>query len=185
MFLEALEKGMTYRRRDDAFFDSGAGCVQGVVDAVLALFHFDFGCTADLDDGNTAGQLGQTFLQFLAVVVGRGVLDLLADLGTRASMSFFLPAPSTMVVLSLVIVTRLAVPSMSMRDVFQLDAEVFGDDLAAGQDAMSCSMALRRSPKPGALTAATLRPPRSLLTTRVARASPSTSSAMISSGLPD
>ena len=49
---------------------------------------------------------------------------------------------------------------------------------------MSSSIALRRSPKPGALTAATLRPPRSLLTTSVASASPSTSSAMISSGLP-
>jgi hypothetical protein len=43
-------------------------------------------------------------------------------------------------------------------------------------------MALRRSPKPGALTAATLRTPRSLLTTRVARASPSMSSAMMSRG---
>ena len=50
--------------------------------------------------------------------------------------------------------------------------------------AMSSSMALRRSPKPGAFTAATFRPPRSLLTTSVASASPSTSSAMISSGLP-
>ncbi len=49
---------------------------------------------------------------------------------------------------------------------------------------MSSSIALRRSPKPGAFTAATLRPPRSLLTTSVASASPSTSSAMISSGLP-
>ncbi len=48
---------------------------------------------------------------------------------------------------------------------------------------MSSSMALRRSPKPGALTAATLRVPRILLTTRVARASPSTSSAMMRSGL--
>ena len=36
--------------------------------------------------------------------------------------------------------------------------------------AISCSMALRRSPKPGALTAATFRPPRSLLTTSVASA---------------
>jgi hypothetical protein len=43
-------------------------------------------------------------------------------------------------------------------------------------------MALRRSPKPGALTAAIFRPPRSLLTTSVASASPSTSSAMMSSG---
>ena len=49
---------------------------------------------------------------------------------------------------------------------------------------MSSSMALRRSPKPGAFTAATFRPPRSLLTTSVASASPSTSSAMITKGLP-
>ena len=42
---------------------------------------------------------------------------------------------------------------------------------------MSSSMALRRSPKPGALTAKTFMMPRSLLTTRVASASPSTSSA--------
>ena len=47
---------------------------------------------------------------------------------------------------------------------------------------MSRSISLRRSPKPGALTARTLRVPRSLLTTSVASASPSTSSAMITSG---
>ena len=50
--------------------------------------------------------------------------------------------------------------------------------------AMSWSMALRRSPKPGAFTAVELKVPRILFTTSVARASPSTSSAMISSGLP-
>jgi chaperonin GroEL len=41
--------------------------------------------------------------------------------------------------------------------------------LPAVSTAISSSIALRRSPKPGALTAATLRPPRSLLTTSVAR----------------
>jgi hypothetical protein len=50
--------------------------------------------------------------------------------------------------------------------------------------AMSFSISLRRSPKPGALTAATCSVPRSLLTTSVASASPSTSSAMSSSGRP-
>ncbi len=50
---------------------------------------------------------------------------------------------------------------------------------------MSPSMALRRSPKPGALTATDLNRPRILFTTRVARASPSTSSAMMTSDLPD
>ena len=49
--------------------------------------------------------------------------------------------------------------------------------------AMSSSIALRRSPKPGAFTAATFRPPRSLFTTRVASASPSTSSATMTRGL--
>src|SRR5882757_278280 len=49
--------------------------------------------------------------------------------------------------------------------------------------AMSSSMALRRSPKPGAFTAAHCSVPRSLLTTSVAKASPSTSSAIISNGL--
>ena len=50
--------------------------------------------------------------------------------------------------------------------------------------AMSSSMRLRRSPKPGALTATAWNVPRSLLTTIVASDSPSTSSATISSGLP-
>ena len=49
---------------------------------------------------------------------------------------------------------------------------------------MSSIMALRRSPYPGALTAQTLNVPRSRLMTRVASASPSTSSAMINRGLP-
>ena len=44
---------------------------------------------------------------------------------------------------------------------------------------MSSSMRLLRSPKPGALTAMPVKVPRSLLTIRVAVASPSTSSAMI------
>ncbi len=50
--------------------------------------------------------------------------------------------------------------------------------------AMSLSISLRRSPKPGAFTAQTCKVPRSLLTTSVASASPSTSSAMMISGRP-
>ncbi len=49
---------------------------------------------------------------------------------------------------------------------------------------MSCSIALRRSPKPGALTAMDLKMPRIRFTTSVASASDSTSSATMSSGLP-
>ena len=46
---------------------------------------------------------------------------------------------------------------------------------------MSSRIALRRSPKAGALTATALKVPRILLTTRVDNASPSMSSAMITS----
>mmetsp|Transcript_22963 Transcript_22963/g.54886 ORF Transcript_22963/g.54886 Transcript_22963/m.54886 type:complete len:346 (-) Transcript_22963:16-1053(-) len=49
--------------------------------------------------------------------------------------------------------------------------------------AMSCRLAFLLSPKPGALTHTTLRPPRSLLTMKPARASDSTSSATTMSGL--
>ena len=48
---------------------------------------------------------------------------------------------------------------------------------------MSSSVRLRRSPKPGALTATAVNVPRSLFTTMVARASPSTSSATMRSCL--
>ena len=51
--------------------------------------------------------------------------------------------------------------------------------------AISSSIAFLLSPKPGALTAAILRDPLNLLTTNVARASPSISSAIINKGLPD
>ena len=65
---------------DDAFLHRGTGRVQRVIDAVLALFHFDFGHAADLDHRNAARQFGDALLQFLAVVVRGGFLDLLADL---------------------------------------------------------------------------------------------------------
>src|SRR3546814_5598987 len=74
---QAFERlGRIEKRRtaagDDAFFDRGAGRVEGVVDAVLAFLHFDFRSAADLDHGNTAGELRQTFLQlFLVIVAGR------------------------------------------------------------------------------------------------------------------
>ena len=63
----------------DAFLDRRAGGVQRVFDARLLLLHLDFGRGADLDQRHTAGQLGDALLQLLAVVVGGGFLDLLAD----------------------------------------------------------------------------------------------------------
>ena len=89
------------------------------------------------------------------------------------------------VVLSLVITTRLAVPkssSVAFSSSMPISSEITTPPV---NTAMSCSIALRRSPKPGAFTADTFTIPRMLLTTSVAKASPSKSSAMIRSGLPD
>src|SRR6185295_16416631 len=65
--------------RDHAFFDGGTGRVQRVFDAGLLLFHLDLGGSADLDHGDTAGELGNTLLQLLLVVVGGRFGRLLAD----------------------------------------------------------------------------------------------------------
>ena len=102
----------------------------------------------------------------------------------RAFTSSFEPAPSTMVVLSFVMMTRLARPSRSSVTFSSLRPTSSLMTWPPVRTAMSCSIALRRSPKPGALTAVELKVPRILLTTSVASASPSTSSAMMTSGLP-
>ena len=102
---------------------------------------------------------------------------------TRASTSSAAPPPSTMVVSSLVTVMRRAEPSTSRSACSSFMPRSGETTWAPVRIAMSCIMALRRSPKPGALTATTFRVPRILLTTRVDRASPSMSSAITNSGL--
>ena len=65
---------------DDALFDSRLGGVHGILDASLLLLHLALGGSANLDDGHTTDELGQALLQLLAIVVGAGLLDLIADL---------------------------------------------------------------------------------------------------------
>ena len=87
-----------------------------------------------------------------------------------------------MVVFSFSISTFFALPSISSVTFSSLMPRSSLITWPSVSTAISSSIALRRSPKPGALTAATFNPPRSLLTTSVASASPSTSSATTSSG---
>ena len=87
--------------------------------------------------------------------------------------------------LSLSIVTFSAVPNISIvvfSKVKPLSSEI---TVPPVKIAISSSIAFLLSPNPGALTAAIFNEPLSLFTTRVARASPSMSSAIIRSGLPD
>ncbi len=76
-----IERPASAKHRDaaagqDALFDRRAAGVQGVLDAGLLLLHLDLGGRADVDLGDAAGELGQTLLQLLAVVVAGRRLDL-------------------------------------------------------------------------------------------------------------
>mmetsp|Transcript_15912 Transcript_15912/g.40426 ORF Transcript_15912/g.40426 Transcript_15912/m.40426 type:complete len:270 (-) Transcript_15912:898-1707(-) len=103
---------------------------------------------------------------------------------TRIAISSWLPASAMMVVLVGATVILRAEPSCSSTVSSNFMPRSLAMYSAPVTIAMSCSSAFRRSPKPGALTATTLRLPRSLLTTSVASASPATSSVMITSGAP-
>ena len=65
---------------DITFLSGRLGGVKGIVDAVFSLLHGGFGRGSDLDDGHTAGQLGEAFLQLLAVVVTGTAFQLGPDL---------------------------------------------------------------------------------------------------------
>ena len=54
--------------------------MQCVFYARFLLFHFHFGCSADFDQGHTAGQFGDALLQFFLVIVTGGVFNLLAHI---------------------------------------------------------------------------------------------------------
>ena len=90
-----------------------------------------------------------------------------------------------MVVSSLVTSTRLAVPSISRVTLSSLMPKSSEIRSPFVKIAISSNIAFLLSPKPGAFTAAIFKPPLNLFTTSVARASPSTSSAIINKGLPD
>ena len=119
---------------DDALLDRRAGRGDGVLDAVLLLLELDLGGGADLDHADAAGELGEPLLELLAVPVGVGVLDLGLDLVDPAARPRSVsPLPSTIVVLSLVMTTRRAVPSTSRPTWSSLRPTSGGDDLRAGQ----------------------------------------------------
>src|SRR5688572_53990 len=90
----------------------------------------------------------------------------------RPLMASASPAPSTIVVLSLATTTRRARPSCESCVFSSLTPVSSVMTSPPVRIAMSSSLRLQRSPKPGAFTATPVNVPRSLFTTSVARASP-------------
>src|SRR6185437_11739122 len=120
--------------RDDSLFNRRARRMHRVFHAGFLFLHFGFGGCADFNDGNAADQLRQPLLQLLAVVVAGGLIDLAAN---------FLYAAFDLVMLAfafddggvvLVDGDFLRLAKIGNLNVFELDAEVFGDGFAAGQN---------------------------------------------------
>ena len=64
---------------DDPLFQGGLGGALGIFQQCLAFLHFGLGRRADVDLSHAAGQLGQAFLQFFAIVIAVGRLRLLCE----------------------------------------------------------------------------------------------------------
>src|SRR6185437_10560664 len=120
--------------RNDAFLNRRTGGMHRVIDAILAFLDFGFSRAADADHRDAARELGQTLLQLLTVVVRGGFLDLRLDLG-HAGFDVGLLAGTTHDRGVLLVDHHLLGATEHLQgDVLELDAEIFRDRLAAGQD---------------------------------------------------
>src|SRR5690606_15848472 len=119
---------------DDALLDSSLRVAHGVLDAVLALLELDLGRGAGLDDRDTAGQLGQALLQLLAVVVAVRVVDLGADLVDPTGDGVGITGTLDDRGLVLGDDNLASVAQQVQLRGLQLEADLLGDDLAAGED---------------------------------------------------
>src|SRR5260370_4517356 len=129
---KAVQKGSD-AAGDDAFLNWCAGGVHSVLDASLLLLQLGFGRSANLDDRNAAHQLGKALLELFLVVVRGGVFHLQTNL-LYAAFDFGGLAGAFHDG-GVVLVDRDLLGAAEIFDlhVFQLDTEIFGDGLAAGQ----------------------------------------------------
>ena len=83
--LDAVESRSRAQQRyaaagNDAFLDRRARSMQSILDASLLFLHLGLGGRAHFNHRDAAGELRQPLLQFLAIVIRGGLLDLSAEL---------------------------------------------------------------------------------------------------------
>src|SRR6266508_3096625 len=108
--------------------------MHGVIDAVLALLHFDLACTTDAEHCDAAGELGESLLEFLAVVVRGGFLDLRLDLADAPLYVGLLARATNYRGVHLVDHHLLGAAEHIDRHVLELGAEIRGDHGAGCED---------------------------------------------------
>src|SRR6185312_13888545 len=119
--------------RNDTLGDRGLGGADGVVECFLFRFHLCFGRRADANDGNAAGQFREPLLQLFAIVVACGLFDFASDLLDASIDLRALAAAADNCRIVLVDDDPLRASELFNGRVVELEAELLGDDLAAGQ----------------------------------------------------
>ena len=116
-------------------FDGGRlGRVDGLIERFLETLQPVLGHSSDTDHGNAAGQLGESFLELVLVIVRGRVFDLSADLVTPLFDGNCFASPADDHGGVLVDHDAVGGPEILERHVFEFDAEVSGDHHRAGQD---------------------------------------------------
>src|SRR5262249_8816225 len=116
------------------FLGGGAGAVEASSAPVFLLLPSAPGGAAAAAHRPAARELGQPLLQLLAVIVGRGLLDLRLDLADAGLDVLLLAGAVDDRGLLLLDDDLLGAPEHGGGHVLELDAELFGDELAAGED---------------------------------------------------
>src|SRR5881296_3790720 len=109
------------------------GSVHGVLDASLFLLQLCFGCRPHLDYRDAANQLGKTLLELFLVVIRGGLFDLHTELLNSAFDLAGLASARDDRRVVLVDGDLLGAAEVLELHILKLDAEVFGDGLAAGE----------------------------------------------------
>src|SRR5262249_1341834 len=159
--LDVIERGLSAEQSDTAagdhaLFHRSAGGMERVFDAGLLLLPLGLGGRADVDDGDTARELGETFLELLAIVIAGSLLDLAANLRDAAADVIRLAGAFHDRRVFLVDRDALGLAEIIDGDVLELDAEVLGEELAAGEDGDVLEHGLAAIAKAGGLDGADL-----------------------------
>ena len=119
---------------NDALGDRGLGRADGVVERLLLRFHLRFGGRADPDHRDAARELRQPLLQLLAVVVAGRLLDFATDLVDAAVDLLAIAGAADDRRVVLVDDDALGAPELLDRRVLELEAQLLGNHLPAGQN---------------------------------------------------
>src|SRR6516165_2621047 len=119
--------------RGSADNDGRTGRVQGIFHASFLLLHFGLGSGADTYYRNTTGELGQTLLQFFAIVIRSGFLDLTADLVNPGLDIFGRTFALNDRCVFLVDRDPLCPSEIFQHEVFKLDSMVLGEATTPGE----------------------------------------------------